>query len=133
MNGENIEDETRRIDRWLWFARFFKSRSLASRFVASGRPRVNGTTVSKAHHPLRLGDVLTFSQGPLIRVVRVTGLGQRRGPAVEARTLYDDLEPPPPRAPRDRPPAPRAGRPTKAGRRAIQRMKEGGQGTGSDL
>ena len=125
-----MSGETLRIDKWLWYARFFKSRSLASRLCAAGRVRVNGTVVRKAHHALRPGDVLTFPQGPRIRVVRIVALGRRRGPAVEARALYDDLAPPEERRDRDagapRPVADRprgAGRPTKAQRRALERLK----------
>ena len=99
--------ESLRIDRWLWFARFFRSRSLAARVCTGRRVRVNGTVVTKPDHRIRIGDVLTFPQGREIRVVRVTGIGSRRGPAVEARTLFDDLS---------EPTAPdRAGRPFRAG------------------
>lgn len=83
--------ESLRLDRWLWFARFFKSRSLAARVCADRRVRVNGAVVAKPDHRVRTGDVLTFPQGREIRVVRVAGIGSRRGPAVEARTLFDDL------------------------------------------
>lgn len=86
--------ESLRIDRWLWFARFFRSRSLAARVCMGRRVRVNGTVVTKPDHRIRIGDVLTFPQGREIRVVRVTGIGSRRGPAVEARTLFDDLSGP---------------------------------------
>lgn len=83
-----------RIDKWLWCARFFKSRSLAAGACNEGRIRVSGQPVSKAHHAVKPGDVLTFAQGPHIRVVRIAALAVRRGPAVEARALYDDLAPP---------------------------------------
>jgi ribosome-associated heat shock protein Hsp15 len=125
-----MSGETQRLDKWLWFARLFKSRTVASCLCASGRLRVNGTSVNKAHHGLRPGDVLTFPKGPHIRVIEVRDLGARRGPAVEARTLYEDLEPPtlkrttagpPPVAPRAR----GSGRPTKAERRATDRLREG--------
>ena len=92
--------DTQRLDKWLWFARFFKSRSLASGSCASGRLRVNGIRLAKAHYGVRVGDVLTFPRSGDIRVVRVRDLGTRRGPAAEARMLYDDLEPPRPRPPR---------------------------------
>ena len=114
-----------RLDKWLWFARFFKSRSQASKFCADGRVRVSGSVVRKAHHPVRDGDVLTFVLGKRVRVVRVIALGTRRGPAPEARALYEDLSPVPepkgkgPRvAARER----GAGRPTKADRRAIAKL-----------
>ena len=114
-----------RVDKWLWYARFLKSRTLAARLCASRRLRINGTTVTKPHHALKAGDVLTFPLGRHIRVIRVSTLGARRGPATEARTLYEDLEPPRPGA---RAPAPGergrgAGRPTKAERRATDRLK----------
>lgn len=120
---------TLRIDRWLWFARFFKSRSLAAKACTERRVRVNGTVVSKSNHQLRAGDVLTFPQGKEIRVVKVVELGTRRGPAAEAQTLYDDLtertqpklkdiSQEPVQAVRDR----GAGRPTKAERRDTMRL-----------
>ena len=68
-----------RVDKWLWHARFFKSRGLAGGLVASGAVRVNGERIAKAAHAVRPGDVLTFPQGRTIRVVRVLGLGTRRG------------------------------------------------------
>ena len=84
-------DEALRMDRWLWQARFFKSRALASRICIAGRVRVNGIKVNKAHFAVRPGQVLTFPQGRHIRVVRVIALGVRRGPAKEASLLYEDL------------------------------------------
>ena len=121
--------ESRRLDKWLWYARFFKSRSLATKFCASGKLRLNEKVVRKAHRGLRVGDVLTFPRGPHIRVVRVVGLGTRRGPAPEAQALYDDLDPPVPRkkdGPRPLRAAerePGSGRPTKAERRATDFLK----------
>lgn len=88
-----------RIDKWLWQARFFKSRSLASKIVQGGKVRVNKTPTSKAHYAVKPGDVLTFQQGALTRVIEIVALGSRRGPAPEARQLYNDLAPPPERAP----------------------------------
>jgi ribosome-associated heat shock protein Hsp15 len=119
--------ETLRIDKWLWHARFFKSRTTASKLCASGRVRVNREVIAKAHHPVRAGDVITFPQGRTIRVVEVVGLGERRGPAAEAQTLYKDLTPPPP--PREAIPRTArrergAGRPTKADRRALDRLMD---------
>ena len=82
-----------RLDKWLWYARFYKSRALASGACATGRMRVNGVSITKAHQAVKAGDVLTFPQGPHIRVIRVLSLGVRRGPASEARLLYEDLAP----------------------------------------
>ena len=80
-----------RLDKWLWHARFFKSRSLASRVCAKGRVRIDGQVVRKAHYIVRIGYVLTFPQARQIRVVRVEGLGTRRGSAVEAQALYTEI------------------------------------------
>ena len=81
-----------RLDKWLWQARFFKSRSLSAGLVEQGGVRVNGQRIVKPAHALRAGDVLTFAQGAQIRVVRVRAPGARRGPAAEAQALYDDLD-----------------------------------------
>lgn len=91
-----------RADKWLWHARFFKTRGLAAKLVSSGHLRVNGTKVGKPAHGIGPGDVLTFPQGRRVRVVRLIALSVRRGPAPEARALYDDLTPdetPVPKAP----------------------------------
>lgn len=79
-----------RIDKWLWFARFFKTRSLAAKQVGAGHVRVNGHKVLKPAQNVTAGDVLTFAQGAQIRVVEVVAPGARRGPAQEAQTLYLD-------------------------------------------
>lgn len=117
-----------RLDKWLWFARFCRSRSIASALCESGGLRMNKVIVRKAHQPVRPGDVLTFPQGPHIRVVAVKALGIRRGPATEARLLYDDLAPPRPASAAETPPAlaareAGAGRPTKAERRATDKLR----------
>ncbi len=116
-----------RVDKWLWYARFFKSRSRAADICAGGKVRVNRRVIRKAHHALKVGDVLTFPQGPRIRVVEVAALGARRGPATEARRLYRDLTPAPPDQAREAPVGRRergAGRPTKRDRRAIRHMHD---------
>lgn len=92
-----------RLDKWLWYARFLKTRTLAARLAASGSVRCGGHPITKANHKVKPGDVLTFPLGPHIRVIRVLALAGRRGPAPEARTLYEDLAPPTPenRLPRE--------------------------------
>lgn len=113
---------TLRIDKWLWQARFFKTRGLSAKTVSAGHVRVNGQPVSKPGRAVAPGDVLTFPQGPHVRVIRIAALGTRRGPAPEARGLYEDLDPPRPQAPA--PKAPRyegGGRPTKKDRRDIMK------------
>ena len=122
-----LDQATIRIDKWLWFARFFKSRSLAAKLCAGNRVRVNRQVVAKSSATIRVGDVLTFPQGSRIRVVKILALGSRRGPAAEAATLYQDLTPPRERAETDPRPT-RGPRPTKAERRAIDRLKRGGTG-----
>jgi ribosome-associated heat shock protein Hsp15 len=81
-----------RLDKWLWHARFFKTRTLASRFVEKSRCRIDGRAVEKPHTPVAPGMVLTFALGPSVKVVRVVALGERRGPAPEARTLYEEID-----------------------------------------
>jgi ribosome-associated heat shock protein Hsp15 len=82
-----------RLDKFLWAARFLKTRGLAADLCAAGRVRVSGRRVDKAHAQVRVGDVLTFPLGEGIRVVRVLALPSRRGPAAEAQALYEDLNP----------------------------------------
>ena len=83
-----------RIDKWLWQARFFKTRSLAAKLVQSGKLRLNGDVISKPASYINSGDVLIFPQGIKIRDIEIVELGTRRGPATEAQTLYADLSPP---------------------------------------
>jgi ribosome-associated heat shock protein Hsp15 len=69
-----------RVDKWLWQARFFKTRALSAKMISRGRIRVNARRVRKPATPVRIGDGLTFAQGDEIRVIRVLGFGTRRGP-----------------------------------------------------
>jgi ribosome-associated heat shock protein Hsp15 len=117
-----------RLDKWLWFARVVKSRTLAAALVETGKVRVNRVRAEKAAQSVRAGDVLTVSVHKAVRVLKVLAPGERRGPAAEARMLYDDLTPPavpaggagaaPATAARE----PGTGRPTKRDRRAIDRL-----------
>ena len=117
-----------RIDKWLWQARFFKTRSLATKVVNGGSVRVNSEKISKAATAIGPDDVLTFPQARDIRVIRVLALATRRGPAPEARGLYEDLSPPVPAGDRaaDPDPGPRVGRPTKKQRRELTELKRSG-------
>ncbi len=118
--------DTLRVDKWLWFARFARTRTSAAKIVTEARFRVNGQPTDKAHYPVRPGDVLTFALGPHIRIIKVLALAARRGGAPEARLLYEDLDPPKPKPPAESAVAPRdegAGRPTKRERRAIDRLR----------
>ena len=87
-----VENPTLRLDKWLWRARFFKSRSLASKICDAGKVRIGGRIVRKAHYPVRVSDVLTIPAAGIVRVVRIESLGTRRGPSVEARALYFSLD-----------------------------------------
>jgi len=90
-----VTDDACRIDVWLWRARFFKTRSLAARIVEQGGVRLSRGgargPVDKPSRAIRLGDVLTFTQGSKWLAVKVEALGERRGPATEARALYTVL------------------------------------------
>ena len=81
-----------RLDKWLWQARFFKTRSLAARYVETSRCRVDGRVTDKPHAAVAPGMVLTFALGPRVRVIRIRALGERRGPAAEAQALYDEID-----------------------------------------
>jgi ribosome-associated heat shock protein Hsp15 len=95
MSQESEAPESLRIDKWLWHARFLKSRGLASKLVSDGKMRINGERYTKPGKTVRPEDVLTFTLQDRIRVVRIIALGERRGPAPEAQALYEDMSPPP--------------------------------------
>jgi len=80
-----------RLDKWLWQARFIRNRQLADGLVAARRVRLNEQIVAKTHQLVRPGDVITLTDRDQIRVLRVRALGERRGPATEARGLYEEL------------------------------------------
>ncbi|MEM9124049.1 MAG: RNA-binding S4 domain-containing protein [Pseudomonadota bacterium] len=118
-----------RVDKWLWFARFFKTRTRAGEVVLAGI-RINGERCAKPAQSVRPGEVLTFAQGRQVRVIRIEACGTRRGPSEEAQTLYTDLAPPDPSPPSDKGSAPAkegrdpgSGRPTKRERREIDALR----------
>ena len=80
-----------RLDTWLWYARFYKSRSLSSRAILSGKVRVNSIKIIKPASKVKIKDVLTINHVKLVRIIEVESLGARRGPASEAQKLYKDL------------------------------------------
>ncbi len=84
--------ESLRIDKWLWHARFCKTRAIAQDKATQGHIRLNGHRVEKASAAVRVGDVLTLPAGNRVIALRVLGLGERRGPAPEAQTLYELIE-----------------------------------------
>jgi ribosome-associated heat shock protein Hsp15 len=132
IDGDTDEDPTgsdaagtQRLDKWLWFARVVKSRTLAADVIGQGKVRLNRARVLKASQTVRPGDVLTIALRGRVQVLKVAAPGVRRGPPPEARQLYEELSPPA-REPED--PAaqrlPGAGRPTKKDRREIDRLKD---------
>ena len=91
-----MSDDACRADVWLWRARFFKTRSLAARFLDEGKVRLTRggtqTRIDKCARPLKVGDRLVFALGGRLIAVEVAALGERRGPAEEARTLYAPMD-----------------------------------------
>jgi ribosome-associated heat shock protein Hsp15 len=88
----NEQGPSRRIDQRPWYTLFYKSQSVANAYCAKRRVRLNSWAVKKAGQPIRIGDVLTLPTRGDIAVVRVAGLGARRGPASEAATFYEHIE-----------------------------------------
>ncbi|MDX2257747.1 MAG: RNA-binding S4 domain-containing protein [Hyphomicrobiaceae bacterium] len=127
-----------RIDKWLWYTRLVKSRTLATALITGGHVHLNRSKVDKPSQLLRLGDVVTATVSRRVRVLKVVAFGQRRGPAAEAAALYEDLTPAPAASSSvavgraDGLPAPGArrqagsGRPTKRDRRRIDRLRTAG-------
>ena len=122
-----------RLDKWLWYARFFKTRSLATKFISSGKLRIDGNIVNKPHRQAQIGCVLTFILGEHTRVIKILDFGIRRGPAPEAQALYDDLAPLIPRNQKEDSGTYRldfesrergSGRPTKRERRDTVKLKD---------
>ncbi|AZO11125.1 MULTISPECIES: RNA-binding S4 domain-containing protein [unclassified Mesorhizobium] len=123
-----VGEGRQRIDKWLFFSRAVKSRSLAAKIVVAGRVRINRDKAAQASDLVKPGDVLTITLEGRILVWKVLGPGTRRGPAEEARLLYEDMSPPPTpkgEAVPDAIPALReagSGRPTKRERRQTDRL-----------
>ncbi|MGU3399634.1 RNA-binding S4 domain-containing protein [Brucellaceae bacterium D45D] len=126
MTGASAERQ--RIDKWLFFARVVKSRSLAAKLAVGGKVRVNRDKIDQASHQVKIGDVLTITLERRILVYKVLASGERRGPAPQAQLLYEDLSPPSIAvATPDQAPLPQrdsgAGRPTKKQRRDTDRLR----------
>ncbi|MCF6301843.1 MAG: RNA-binding S4 domain-containing protein [Devosiaceae bacterium] len=117
-----------RLDKWLWFTRVTKTRSLAQKLIREGGVRIDGTRSVKTSQMISRGAVLTIAYADSIRILKMIKPGTRRGPANEAQVLYEDLSPPAPpkktyisknpRPTRD----PGSGRPTKKQRRETDRL-----------
>lgn len=128
MTVSDQSTEKLRLDKWLWQARFFKSRSLAAAQCRAKKVRINGDHAKKASATVAAGDVLTFPKADEVKVIEVVALGTRRGPAMEAALLYKDLTPTreqgaKPAEKTGNPSRERGmGRPTKTDRRALDRL-----------
>jgi ribosome-associated heat shock protein Hsp15 len=81
-----------RIDKWLFHARFYRSRAAAQAATSAGKVRLNGVKVEKPGRAVKCGDVLTLATGPAVMAVRVLAVAERRGPATQAQALYETLE-----------------------------------------
>jgi ribosome-associated heat shock protein Hsp15 len=125
------EREVARLDKWLWFARVVKTRTLATTLVEDGKVRINRAKITKPSQSVRIGDVLTVTVGPRVRLLKVLAFAERRGPPSAAQALFDDLSPPPQQPRPDEAAAPvgerlsGSGRPTKRERREMERFKGG--------
>jgi ribosome-associated heat shock protein Hsp15 len=120
-----------RVDKWLFFARVVKSRSLAARLVLDGRVRLNRDKIDQPSRAVKPGDVLTITLERRVLIYRVIEGGTRRGPAEEARALYEDMTPAPVSTPNIAASVPMrepgAGRPTKKERRALDDWRDLGE------
>jgi len=85
--------EKQRIDKWIWHARFVKTRSLAQKLITGGKIRVNSEKTVSSSRQLKIGDTLTLAIQDQIKIIRVDGISERRGPFSEAQLLYEDLSP----------------------------------------
>jgi ribosome-associated heat shock protein Hsp15 len=120
--------DTIRLDKWLWQARFFTSRSLAAGVVTSGKVRVDGILVGKPARAVRPGNTLTFVKEADTKVIKIVACGSRRGPAPEAQALYEDLSPEPVKNVQSKNPgSDRKGRPTKRDRRNLMTQRAAGR------
>jgi len=93
MDSSSQAPEAQRIDKWLWHARFARTRTAAQRLVVSGKVRVNRQRVASASRSVKPGDVLTLVIGRTVRIIEVTAIASRRGAADAAQELYDDRTP----------------------------------------
>ena len=124
---DQLSAETQRLDKWLWFARVTKSRTLGAQLVQDGKVRVNRAKAAKPSHTVRSGDVLTIAIRGNVEVLKIVAPGARRGPPPEARLLYEVLSSGGNKSQAHPGAADRArgtGRPTKRDRRLTDRLTE---------
>jgi ribosome-associated heat shock protein Hsp15 len=123
-----VPPDRQRIDKWLWHARFVRTRTAAAALATGGKVRLNSERINAASQVVRAGDVLTIALDRNVRVVKVVGFAERRGGPEAAGELYTDLSPPTDRSARpleaEKPSRdPGSGRPTKHDRRAMERVR----------
>lgn len=122
--GDERKAEVQRLDKWLWYARVAKTRTLAATLVQQGKVRVNRARTDKPGTSIKVDDVITIAVHGRVRVLKVVEPGRRRGPAVEAQQLFEDL------SPATTGMSPRGvtvsggERPSKKARRAIDKLRE---------
>lgn len=129
---EKSSGGTQRLDKWLWFTRLVKSRTLAATLIGDGKVRLNRQRIDKPSQIVKVGDVVTAAIHRRVVVIKVLELGERRGPAAEAQLLYEDLSAPEPGSDAEADATAggrtqRAGRPNKRDRRELSALKRGGR------
>ena len=93
MTTEIFEKKTIRLDLYLFYIRFFKSRNLATKFISKSRTRVSGQATQKPHKLVSIDDILTLLINDKVRILKIIGIPYRRGPFLESMLYYDDLTP----------------------------------------
>jgi len=129
MAEQTPSTQSQRIDKWLWHARFFKTRSLAQKQVATGKIRVDSEKISSPSRKILIGNVLTITRDRDIKIIEILGIADKRGPYSQAQLLYNDLSPPKPEKQKQEETVESMsriqseGRPTKHQRKQIMAMK----------
>lgn len=139
VKEERIEDDfddlhhgpSLRLDKWLWYTRLAKTRSLAQKLITEGRVRINRERVIKPAHTVKPGDMVSVELGRQLRLLEMLAPGTRRGPASEASALFRDLSPKPDKTGAEQQTSSSladreqgAGRPTKLERRRLDRLRD---------
>lgn len=129
MAEETSNNQSQRIDKWLWHARFYKTRSIAQKQVSTGKIRVDREKISSPSRKVTTGNVLTITRERDIKIIEILAIADKRGPYSQAQLLYNDMSPPKPEKQKQeqtRESMSRIqseGRPTKHQRKQIMAMK----------
>ena len=122
-------EDRQRIDKWLWHARFAKTRTSAQKLVAGGKVRIDSEKITSSNRPVGAGNVLTLTMPRQIRIIEILAVAERRGPYEQAKLLYNDLSPPVTKSAGSKRSLPEPdniggdGRPTKHQRKNILKLK----------